>query len=47
MYFLSDTVAGEITTTAPSIADHVLVKVGIPKSSTQLIVNPEIKAIRK
>jgi hypothetical protein len=37
-YFLSDTVAGEITTVIPVASGYIVLKVGQPYSSTQLLV---------
>lgn len=37
-YFLSDTVAGEVTTTPAAGAGHVIVRVGQPYSATKLLV---------
>lgn len=42
-YFLSDTVAGQITTTAPSTSGHIILRVGQPFSGTKLLV---LKGIR-
>lgn len=38
-YFLSDTVAGEITDVAPSGTGHVILRVGQPLSATRFVVN--------
>lgn len=41
IYYLSPTVAGGITTTAPSTSGQYVVPVGIALSSTQLMFNPQ------
>lgn len=42
-YYLSDTVAGEITTTVPTLAGHIVLKLGQPFSATKFLV---LKGIR-
>ena len=37
-YFLSDTVAGEITTIVPTIANHVIAPVGIPLTDKKIAI---------
>lgn len=46
-YFLSDTVAGEITTSAPTATGHVLVRIGQPFNSTNLVVTKGEITVRK
>lgn len=41
IYYLSPTVAGGITTTAPSTAGQYIVPIGIALSTTQLMFNPQ------
>lgn len=41
IYYLSPTVAGGITTTAPSTAGQYIVPVGIALSTTKLMFNPQ------
>lgn len=45
-YYLSDTVPGEIQTTPPTAAGHVLVRVGQPFSATEFVVNKGVITIR-
>lgn len=45
-YFLSDTVDGAITTTVPSLPDHVILKVGQPFSATELLVLKGTRIVR-
>lgn len=45
-YFLSDTNAGKITTTIPTAARHVVVRVGQPVSATQFLVLKGTRIIR-
>jgi hypothetical protein len=37
-YYLSDTIAGEITTTVPSTSGHVRLKLGQPYSDSQFLI---------
>ncbi len=37
-YFLSDTVAGEISTTIPTDSGHIVLRVGQPFSATKFLV---------
>lgn len=39
IYFLSDTVAGEVTTTVPSGSGHVIYEIGQPLSATKFVVD--------
>lgn len=45
-YYLSSTVAGDITTVAPSTPGEVLVKLGQPFSATKFLVLKGIRIIR-
>lgn len=45
-YYLSDTVAGEITTTIPVLSGHVVLRVGQPFSATRLFVNKGNRFVR-
>ena len=40
-YFLSDTVAGQLTTTAPTASGSYVIKIGNPISTTQLVITIE------
>ncbi len=45
-YFLSDTVAGELTLTVPSTSGHVVVVIGKPFTDKTLHVKSELRVIR-
>ena len=45
-YFLSDTVAGEITTTIPTTSGHVVYRLGIPFSATQFAIDKAARFVR-
>ena len=45
-YFLSDTVAGDITTTAPTTTGHVVFRVGQPLSATRMVVDRILRVVR-
>lgn len=45
-YFLSDTVAGAITTTIPTTAGHVVLNLGKPLSSSKFILQPKTRLVR-
>lgn len=45
-YFLSNTVLGQLTSTYPTTANHVIAPVGIAYTSTQLIINIGQRIIR-
>ena len=45
-YFLSDTVDGEITTTIPTAAGHVVYRLGIPFTATRLVVDKSGRSVR-
>lgn len=45
-YYLSDSIAGQITTTIPTASGHVVVKVGQPFSSDSLLVNKGQMVVR-
>jgi hypothetical protein len=44
-YYLSST-AGGVTTTSPTTAGHLVQSVGVARSATELVFNPQIVAIR-
>lgn len=45
-YFLSGGTAGLVTATAPTTAGHLVQSVGVARSATELVFNPQIVAIR-
>lgn len=45
-YFLSNTVLGQLTSTYPTTANHVIAPVGVAYNSTQLIINIGHRIIR-
>lgn len=45
-YFLSGSTAGGVTATAPTTAGHLLQRVGVARSATELVFNPQVVAIR-
>lgn len=45
-YYLSDTIAGGVTTVAPTLPGHVILRVGQPFSGTQMVVDKGIRIIR-
>ena len=45
-YFLSDSVAGQITTTSPTTTGHVMLKLGQPFSATEFLVNKGQQVVR-
>lgn len=45
-YFLSATVAGDITTTIPTTSGHVVYKMGIPFSATELVIDKGNRWVR-
>lgn len=45
-YYLSSTVAGQITTTIPTASGHVVLKVGQPYSSSEFLVNKGQATVR-
>ena len=45
-YFLSDTVAGEITTTVPTNSGHVVLKLGQPFSTDKFVVIKSTRMVR-
>lgn len=45
-YYLSDTVAGELTTTIPVTTNHVVFKIGVPFNATQLVIDKGTRMVR-
>lgn len=45
-YYLSDTVAGQITTTIPISSGHVVLRIGQPFSSSELLMNKGQAVVR-
>ena len=45
-YYLSDSTPGQITTTIPSASGHVVLKIGQPFSSTEMLVLKGQRTVR-
>lgn len=45
-YFLSATVAGEMTTTIATGSGHVVLRLGTPLSDTRVLVAPQMRMVR-